>query len=144
MAQLNINKLYETARKKELSKYENFDKILTRCHNKITHYAENKKTECLYNIPEFIIGTPLFDRTELQEYILSSLIKNGFLVTKYPGFNIYISWDIKNKQKKKQSMKKRDTTEYRFIEDYKPSGAFTINENALNELKEKSIKMLNI
>ena len=41
-------------------------------------------------------------------------------------------------------MKKRDTTEYRFIEDYKPTGAFTINENALNELKEKSIKMLNI
>ena len=66
MAQLNINKLYETARKKELSKYENFDKILTRCHNKITHYAENKKTECLYNVPEFIIGTPLFDRNELQ------------------------------------------------------------------------------
>ena len=86
----------------------------------------------------------MFDRTELQEYILSSLIKNGFLVTKYPGFNIYISWDIKNKQKKKQSMKKKDTTEYRFIEDYKPSGAFTINENALNELKEKSIKMLNL
>ena len=40
-------------------------------------------------------------------------------------------------------MKKQDTTKYRFIEDYKPSGAFTINENALNELKEKSIKMFN-
>ena len=83
MAQLNINKLYETARKKELSKYENFDKILRRCHNKITHYAENKKTECLYNIPEFILGTPLFNRTELQEYIISSLINVSLIFSSY-------------------------------------------------------------
>ena len=69
MAQLNINDLYETARKKELNKFKTFDTILKRCHNKIKNYASNHKTECIYEVPEFIIGTPLFDRDELTEYI---------------------------------------------------------------------------
>ena len=64
--QLNIHQLYESARKKELSKFETFDKILQRCHNKIKLYAENRKTECVYEIPGFIIGVPLFDVNELS------------------------------------------------------------------------------
>ena len=78
MAQLNINDLYETARKKELNKFKTFDTILKRCHNKIKNYASNHKTECIYEVPEFIIGTPLFDRDELTEYISSSLLKISF------------------------------------------------------------------
>ena len=54
MAQLNINDLYETARKKELNKFKTFDTILKRCHNKIKNYASNHKTECIYEVPEFI------------------------------------------------------------------------------------------
>ena len=39
MAQLNINDLYETARKKELNKFKTFDTILKRCHNKIKNFT---------------------------------------------------------------------------------------------------------
>jgi len=144
MAQLNINDLYETARKKELTKFKTFDTVLKRCHNKIKNYASNHKTECIYEVPEFIIGTPLFDRDELTEYISSSLLKNGLIVTKYPSYMIYVSWDIKNKEKRKQSNKKPETESYRFVEDYNPTGAFTINQKAMMDMKEKSIKMLGI
>ena len=91
MAQVNINDLYKTARKKELAKFNTFDSVLKKCHNKIKSYSLNHKTECIYEVPGFIIGIPLFDRNELQEYIISSLLKNGFIVNKYPAYLLYIS-----------------------------------------------------
>ena len=144
MSQLNVNKLYETAKKKELNKYENFDKLLIKCHNKIKAYADNHKTECLYTVPGFTIGIPLYNVDELQEYIISSLLKNGLIVNKHPNYLLYISWDIKNKEKKKNSIKKKDNTDYRVVEDYNPIGFHMINENAMMGMKEKSIKMLGI
>ena len=123
MSQLNIHELYESARKKELNKFEIFDKILQRCHNKIKLYAQNKKTECIYEIPSFILGVPLYDIKELKEYILSSLNKNGFILKQFPPNWIFISWDIKNKSKIK-TIKEKQKEDYRFIEDYNPSGTF--------------------
>jgi len=143
MSQLNINDLYDSARKKELAKFNIFDSILKRCHCKIKSYSTNHKTECLYEIPEFIIGTPLFNREELQEYIVSSLLKNGFIVNRHPLYYIYISWDIKNKAKKKKSIKKQDDNVYKFVEDYNPTGSY-INQKAMLDMKEKSIKMLGV
>jgi len=143
MSQLNINDLYDTARRKELAKFTIFDSILKKCHNKIKSYSTNHKTECLYEIPGFVLGTPLFNRDELQEYIISSLLKNGFIVNRHPQYYVYISWDIKNKEKRKKSIKKKDENVYKFVEDYNPSGSY-INQKAMMDMKEKSIKMLGV
>ena len=140
-SQLNINELYNSAKKKELKKYEVFDKILVRCHNRIKLYADAKKTECIYQIPEFIIGIPIYNINELKEYIIGALKKNGFLIKEYENNWIFISWD-KTKKEVKTKPKKNDN--FRFIEDYNPSGNFINNEKAMNNLKEKSIKMLNL
>ena len=143
MSQLNIHQLYESSRRKELKKFETFDKILQRCHNKIKLYAQNRKTECIYEVPSFILGVPLFDIEELKEYLMSSLNKNGFILKQIPPNWIYISWDIKNKKKMKVKVEKKKE-DFRFVEDYNPSGSFILNERALMDMKEKSIKMLNI
>lgn len=141
-SQLNINELYNKAKIKELKKYETYDKILLKCHNRIKLYSENKKTECLYQIPKFIMGIPLYNIDELKEYIVNALKKNGFLIKEYNDYWIFISWD-KTKKEVKNKPKKNDNS-YRFIEDYTPSGNYIQNTKTLNTLKEKSIKMLNI
>jgi len=143
MSQLNIKDLYDNAKKKELNKFNTFDSVLKRCHCKIKSYSTNHKTECIYEVPNFIIGTPLFDRDELQDYMISSLLKNGFIINRYPPYYIHISWDIKNKAKKKQSIKKKEEPIYKFVEDFNPTGDF-INQKAMFDMKEKSIKMLGI
>jgi len=142
MSQLNIHKLYESSKRKELKKFETFDKILQRCHNKITLYADNRKTECVYEIPSFIIGVPLYNINELSEYLISSLNKNGFILKVLQQNYIIISWDIKNKKNLKVK-KEKVKEDFRFVEDYNPSGSFIINERAMMDMKEKSIKMLN-
>ena len=138
--QLNIKELYDSSKKKELAKFETFDKIVLRAHNRIKLYADNNKLACLYNIPNIIIGYPLFDRDELQNYLISSLKKNGLIIKEYPNYWIYISWDF-NKVPKKQ--KKITNDKYKYVEDYNPTGNFVTNEKALNNIKEKSIQLLN-
>lgn len=141
--QLNINELYNSAKRKELNKFQTFDKILVKCHNRIKLYAENHKTECLYQIPPFIVGIPLYNINELQEYIVSALKNNGFLIKEYTYNWLFISWN-KNKKEVKKKPQKNNNNEYRFIEDYNPTGKFIHNNKAMNDLKEKSIKMLNL
>ena len=86
---------------------------------------------------------PLYNINELREYLVSSLNKNGFILKQLPPNWIYISWDIENKKKMKVK-KEKVKEDFRFVEDYNPSGSFILNERALMDMKEKSIKMLNI
>ena len=144
MSQLNIKGLYIAAKKTELEKYKLFDSVIKRCHNRIKLTADNKKTECYYQIPPFIFGKPLYDMDELKEYVMKSLKLNGFALKEYPDYYIYINWDITKKEvKENKKVKKKEDKSFRVIEDYNPSGIFVNNQKALMSINEKSIKMLN-
>ena len=82
MSQLNIRDLYTSAKRTELEKYKLFDEVLIKCHKKIKLNADNKKTECIFQIPPFIFGKPLYNIDNLQDYIIKSLRMNGFEVKK--------------------------------------------------------------
>lgn len=141
-SQLKLDDLYKTAKKKELNRFDTFDKILLKCHNRIKLYADNRHTECLYNIPNFVIGIPLYNVNDLQEYIVSSLKKNGLIIKELNYNWIYISWNFDKIPKNKKNKSIKDE-KHRLVEDYNPTGSF-INEKAMLDIKEKSIKMLNI
>ena len=76
--QLDINSLFETTNQKSLKRLEIYDNILKQCHRRIKHYSKFEKTTCFFAIPEFLIGVPLFDVTELRTYKMNSLERNGF------------------------------------------------------------------
>ena len=78
MSSLNINELYEVSNNKHLKKLEQFDKLLQNVHSRIKKNAAENKMYCFYQIPEFIIGVPLYDVNDLKKYIINSLKKNGF------------------------------------------------------------------
>lgn len=143
MSQLNIKDLYSSAKKTELEKYKIFDEILTKCHKKIKLNADNKKTECIFQIPPFVFGKPLYDINELQDYILKSLKMNGFGIKKIMEYHIFISWNInKPEVKENKKVKKKVDNDFRVVEDYNPSGMFVNNQKALMNIKDKSIKLL--
>jgi hypothetical protein len=143
MSQLNIKDLYTSAKKTELGKYKIFDEILTKCHKKIKLNADNKKTECIFQIPPFIFGKPLYDIDELQIYVFKSLKINGFEVKKLMEYHIFINWNInKPEVKENKKIKKKQENNFRVVEDYNPSGMFINNQKALMNIKDKSIKLL--
>ena len=80
MSQLNIKDLYTSAKKTELEKYKLFDEVLKKCHKKIKLNADNKKTNCIFQVPPFIFGKPLYDIDVLQDFLLKSLKMNIYLI----------------------------------------------------------------
>ena len=142
MSQININTLYNDINKKKYEKYVVYDKILQKCHNKIKTYAKNLKLECLYEIPDYVFGLPLFNKTFAKTYILSRLEENGFIVKDVSNITkvciIYISWDLSKTKNKKFKQKPVIKDEYRSIDDYKPNGLFIHNETGLNSINKKS------
>ena len=78
MSQLNIKELYSTINEKTLKRMEIYDDVLKKCHSRIKYNSKLERTYCFYQIPEFIIGVPLYDINEMKTYVMNSLKKNGF------------------------------------------------------------------
>ena len=82
MSQLSMKDLYSTINEKTLKRMEIYDDVLKKCHHRIKYNCSLQRTYCFFQIPEFIIGVPLYDITELQNYVMNSLKKNGFELEK--------------------------------------------------------------
>ena len=128
MSDININQLYNSVIEKRIVKYKTYDSILKKCHIRIKRFAENLKLDCTYEIPRFILGTPLYDFNELKKYIIDSLTKSGFENKLLSDNILYISWDLKYKKKK---INKNNNKNYRSVNDYNPSGKFINTNNTL-------------
>ena len=61
MSQLNMKELYSTINEKTLKRMEIYDDVLKKCHLRIKYNSTLERTYCFYQIPEFIIGVPLYD-----------------------------------------------------------------------------------
>ena len=145
MSSLNINNLYETMYERNLKRYEKFDGILQKIHNRIKYNAGKEKTYCFFQIPEFIIGTPLYNIEDLKRYIIESLKKDGFQLMYIDPNWLFIAWELKTKNKpsRRKNAKNKKKEDYKLIDEYKPSGNFTnYNEYDLTSMKHKMNELL--
>jgi hypothetical protein len=138
MSSLSINSLYETMYEKNVKRYQKFDDILKRLHNRIKYNAKNEKTFCFFQIPEFIIGVPLYNINDLKEYLIQSLQKDGFEYMYIEPNWLFVTWELKKNRKipSPKSKKKKDNSEYKLIDEYKPSGNL-YNEYDMSNMRKK-------
>tara|TARA_Y100001936_G_scaffold162836_1_gene158977 strand:+ start:151 stop:576 length:426 start_codon:yes stop_codon:yes gene_type:complete len=137
MTSLNIDDLYETIDEKNNKRLEKFDGILKKIHTRIRYYSKLERTFCFFQIPEFIIGVPLYNVSDLRNYIINSLKRNGFHIVYIDPNWLYISWSKEDRGKPvKKAVKKKDKN-YKLIDEYKPSGQF-VNDNELSSIKMKT------
>jgi hypothetical protein len=84
-------------------------KMLTLVKERIQNYANFGQTNCIYTIPNFLIGYSPYNMEKMSKYIYKKLKEEGFMVNKLSEQYIYISWNIKdlseNISKKKSSVK---------------------------------------
>ena len=143
MSTLNINDLYDSINNKNFKRMKKFDDILVQIHRRIKYHADLEQTFCLYSIPEFIFGTPLYNINDLKKYIMDTLKKNGFKLMYFHPNTIFISWDVENKIKNKDDSKKKNNKNFRLIDDYNPQGNFVYNQTALLNMRDKTKNLLN-
>ena len=130
MSQLNIKELYNTINQKTLKRMEVYDETLQKCHKRIKYNASLMRTYCFFQIPEFIIGVPLFNPSEMRTYIINSLKSNGFQLMYLEPNWLFISWEDKssktliNKTVKETKKQTKPITDYKSIQTFKPSGVY--------------------
>ena len=95
MSQIDMKELHATINKQSLKRMELYDSILKKCHSRILYNSGLQRTYCFYQIPEFVIGTPLYDILELRNYIMNSLKTNGFEILYIEPNWLFIHWNIK-------------------------------------------------
>jgi|TARA_B110000967_G_C18375935_1_gene312908 hypothetical protein len=148
MSSLNINDLYGTIHEKNIKRLEHFDCILQKIHSRIRASARKEETHCFYQVPEFIIGVPLYNVLDLRKYLINSLEKNGFKLLYMEPNWLFISWEVKQPtindslRKQKSDGKKLKSQEFKTIDDYKPNGNFVYNLNDIQVMKNKTINLL--
>lgn len=138
MSSLNIDDLYETIDEKNNKRLQKFDGILKQIHSRIKYNAKLERTFCFFQIPEFIIGVPLYNVSDLRNYIINSLKRNGFHIVYIDPNWLYISWSKEDRGKvEKKTVKAKKEKNYKLIDEYKPTGQF-VNDSDLSSIKMKS------
>lgn len=71
-----------------------YSKVLKRVQSRIKHTANLNKgrTECIYLIPDFMLGIPTYNVQDCTVFIITALLKNGFYVNYTHPNMVYISW----------------------------------------------------
>ena len=115
-----------------------FDDILVQIHNKIKLSSKNKTLFCTFQIPEFLIGKPIYKIEDLRKYLINSLNRDKFDVLYIHPNLLFISWD--KQQKNKRNVNKVSTNNnniFKKIDDYNPTGNLLYNDNILSNINSK-------
>jgi len=143
MSQLNITDLYSTINEKTIKRLGIYDGVLVKCHSRIKYNSSLERTYCFFQIPEFIIGTPLYNVGEMRIYIINSLTNNGFKIMYIEPNWLFISWDspgvkkLTNTSLKKEITIKENNKNYKSIDNYKPTGSLIYDEATMLGLSDK-------
>ena len=91
---LNMDELYIKKQQQDLNILNNYNKILTRIHNKIKYISKQLINDqcCWYVMPEMMIGIPKYDYRDCTAYVIEKLRENGFIVRYTHPNLLFISW----------------------------------------------------
>jgi len=139
MSSLNINTLFDEQDKIVINRLKLFDDILVQIHNKIKLNSKNKTFYCTHQIPEFLIGKPLYKVEDLRKYLIDSLKRDKFDVLYIHPNLLFISWDRlkNNKRSVKKSTPDNNNNIFKKIDDYNPTGNLLYNDNILSNINSK-------
>lgn len=91
-ASFDIRKLYQTQKKRDDYRQEMYDSVLRKAHCRIETVAARKETACLFQIPGFLLGMPLYDPYQCCGYVLQRLKMDGFVVAYMHPNTVRIDW----------------------------------------------------
>jgi hypothetical protein len=90
--QVTVRDLVRTMQHRQDRQQECYAAVLERCYGRIRRCAAANRYECLYEVPDMIVGKPLFDLNRCIRTVMKSLTTNGFAVTYYFPRFLHVSW----------------------------------------------------
>ena len=103
----DVQNIISIQKKRSLREEQLKTKMLSSVKEKIHNYANFGQTNCIYTIPNFLIGEIPYKLESMSKYLIKKLKAEGLYVIKISPEYIYISWNIKDIAKAAE-MKKND------------------------------------
>ena len=91
---ITVFDLYNGMRDREQRHYEAFSIVLERAYSRIRKCASVNRYDCVFDVPEIVIGKPIFDVNKCTRFIMNNLMHNGFKVEYVFPRYLNISWDV--------------------------------------------------
>ena len=92
-----IYDIIDNKKKRESKKLEIFTHILENCCKVIKKCDEIRVTHCVFEVPEYVFGYPLYNLNDCIVFLLQELTKGGFKVQYIFPHTLIISWHIPTK-----------------------------------------------
>ena len=89
---VKAQELINVQKEREKKKFITFEKVYINIEKKIVKASASNFYYIWYEIPQYIIGFPLYTYVDCIEYIINKLNKNGFKIEKFEPNVLLISW----------------------------------------------------
>ena len=110
--QLTVSDIHKIQKSRLANRNEAFDAVLEQCNRRIKKYVEVLKdtTACIYEVPEMLVGYPLYKLNDCIVHLVNALEKNGFKIAYcFPRY-LVISWGAVEASKMPKNVLQFDTT----------------------------------
>lgn len=115
---VNLDDLYTPHIQRDKNKLRHYDVIFAKVIRKINKTNKDlKQMECLYRVPPYDFGGPIYNYDELKRYLKFKLFENGIKAEYIDGETIYISWkpeDIDRERYQNKLTKVRDKIDKKY------------------------------
>lgn len=101
---LDPTTLYDEQEKRDTMKVKTYNSILEQVHNKIRIIARipDAEKQLYYEVPDFVLGVPRFNRRDCILYLVWNLRNSKFDVKYFPPSLLHISWQKHEQQYKEE------------------------------------------
>lgn len=101
---LSVHDLNRHIEAKKREKFATYEKVFALCEKHVVRHADAQLYRCFFEVPEFIMGLPVYALNPAIMYIYDKLVRKGFLVKYYFPKVLYISWDLDEISGKKTNL----------------------------------------
>jgi hypothetical protein len=93
MSVINIGNLHQELDDRQAKQNRIYEQVFRRVVDKIKYNnSQSVACQCLYTLPAFMFGVPLYEINACREYIISRLNDHHFYTSYMPPNIIYINW----------------------------------------------------
>tara|TARA_R110001606_G_C15114074_1_gene621330 strand:+ start:260 stop:619 length:360 start_codon:yes stop_codon:yes gene_type:complete len=82
--------------------------ILNKLTEKIIHLAKHGEMRCVYAVPSYVFGAPVYNVADITAFLYYKFKKEGFCAVILGNDKIFISWDINDINGIKKTTKKKN------------------------------------
>jgi hypothetical protein len=99
---LSINDVTKIDEKRKQIRKDIYKKIYEQFSTKIKQSVELGHKQIFLSVPSFLLGYPVFDRSQAARYVARQFQLGGFNARLISDHDIYVSWVVEKKKKKVQ------------------------------------------